>query len=73
MAKLTMAATEATFLEWLVDDGGAVTAGDPIYLVATDKVESEVESPATGVLRHGEAEFEVDYPIGTRLGSIETG
>jgi pyruvate/2-oxoglutarate dehydrogenase complex dihydrolipoamide acyltransferase (E2) component len=73
MPKLTMAATEATFLEWLVDDGSAVTEGDPIYTVATDKVESEVESPASGVLRHGKAEFEVDYPVGTVLGTIETG
>jgi pyruvate/2-oxoglutarate dehydrogenase complex dihydrolipoamide acyltransferase (E2) component len=72
MPKLTMAATEATFLEWLVEDGTAVTEGEPIYSVSTDKVETEVESPATGVLRHGDAEFEVDYPIGTMLGSIDT-
>ncbi len=73
MPKLTMAATEATFLEWLVEDGAAVTEGQPIYSVSTDKVDTEVESPASGVLRHGEAEFEVDYPVGTQVGSIERG
>ena len=71
MPKLTMAATEATFLEWLVEDGATVTEGQPIYSVSTDKVDTEVESPASGVLRHGEAEFEVDYPVGTQVGSIE--
>jgi pyruvate/2-oxoglutarate dehydrogenase complex dihydrolipoamide acyltransferase (E2) component len=72
MPQLTMAATEATFVEWLVADGAAVRAGDPIYAVATDKVENEVESPATGVLRHGAAEAEADYEVGTQLGAIET-
>jgi pyruvate/2-oxoglutarate dehydrogenase complex dihydrolipoamide acyltransferase (E2) component len=73
MPKLTMAATEATFIEWLVDDGTSVAEGEPIYSVATDKVENEVESPASGILRHGDAESEVDYPVGTQLGAIETG
>lgn len=73
MPKLSMAATEATFIEWLVEDGATVTEGDPIYSVSTDKVDSEVESPASGVLRRGDAEEEVDYPVGTQLGSIETG
>lgn len=68
---MTMSATEATFIEWLVDDGAMVTEGDPIYTVSTDKVESEVEAPATGILRHGDAKPEVEYPVGTQLGSIE--
>ncbi|WP_210716600.1 biotin/lipoyl-containing protein [Amycolatopsis acididurans] len=71
MPKLTMAATQATFVDWLVADGGPVAEGEPIYTVSTDKVETRVEAPASGVLRHGEAEFEVDYPVGTQLGSIE--
>lgn len=70
--KPSMAATDATFVEWLVEDGAAVTEGDPIYTVATDKVDSEVEAPADGILRHGEAEEETEYPVGTRVGSIET-
>lgn len=73
MPKLTMASTEATFLEWLVEDGTEVADGDPIYSVSTDKVETEVESPASGIVRHGTAEFEVDYPVGTQLGTIEPG
>jgi 2-oxoglutarate dehydrogenase E2 component (dihydrolipoamide succinyltransferase) len=71
MPKLTMAATEATFLEWLVGDGAAVIAEEPLYVVASDKVESEVPSPAAGVLRHGKAEPEIAYPVGTMLGAIE--
>ena len=72
MPKLSMAATEATFIEWLVEDGSPVGEGHAIYSVATDKVETEVESPAAGILRHGDAEGEVDYEVGTQLGTIET-
>jgi len=71
MPKLTMATVEGTFVEWLVDDGRPVAEGDPLYLVATDKVETEVTAPATGVLRHGKAEPEEAYPVGTELAVIE--
>jgi 2-oxoglutarate dehydrogenase E2 component (dihydrolipoamide succinyltransferase) len=67
-----MAATEATFLEWLVEDGARVEEEQPLYIVATDKVETEVTSPATGVLRYGSADAEVVYPVGHNLGTIET-
>ncbi|EME67271.1 dihydrolipoamide acyltransferase [Rhodococcus ruber BKS 20-38] len=69
--KLTMAAVEGTFLGWLVEDGATVEESQPIYTLATDKVEVEVESPATGVLRHGDAVDDEDYQIGTQLGVIE--
>jgi 2-oxoglutarate dehydrogenase E2 component (dihydrolipoamide succinyltransferase) len=71
MPKLTMAAIEATFVEWLVADGEPVVEEQPLYIVATDKVETEVPSPAAGVLRHGIAEPEAVYPVGTELAVIE--
>jgi 2-oxoglutarate dehydrogenase E2 component (dihydrolipoamide succinyltransferase) len=69
--KLTMATMEVTFLEWLVEDGQAVEEEQPIYVVATDKVENEVGAPAAGILRHGTAEPEEIYPVGTELATIE--
>lgn len=69
--KLTMAAVEAVFLGWLVEDGATVEAQQPIYTVATDKVEVEVEAPASGVLRHGDVEEDEDYVVGHELGVIE--
>jgi 2-oxoglutarate dehydrogenase E2 component (dihydrolipoamide succinyltransferase) len=71
MPKLTMAAVEGTFVQWLVDDGESVVAEQPLYLVETDKVETEVPSPASGVLRHGAAEADEVYPVGAQLGLIE--
>ncbi|MDA8045753.1 MAG: biotin-requiring enzyme family protein [Actinomycetota bacterium] len=71
MPKLTMAATDATFMEWLVEDGEIVEQDQPLYTVETDKVETEVPSPATGVLRYGAVREGEVYPVGTELALIE--
>ncbi len=71
MPKLTMATFEGTFIGWLVDDGQPVAENQPLYTVETEKVETEVLSPATGVLRHGIAKPQEVYPVGTKLGVIE--
>lgn len=71
--KLSMAAEEVTFVEWLVEDGATVAEGDLIYSVATDKVESSIEAAASGVLRHGEADEDELYPVGAVIGKIEQG
>lgn len=41
---------EATINKWLVNEGSVVNEDDPIVEVATDKVDSEVPSPAKGTL-----------------------
>lgn len=41
---------EATVNKWLVAEGAVVMEEDPIVEVATDKVDSEVPSPATGTI-----------------------
>jgi pyruvate/2-oxoglutarate dehydrogenase complex dihydrolipoamide acyltransferase (E2) component len=71
MPKLTMAATECTFIGWLVADGSQVAEDQPLYIVETEKVETEVASSAAGVLRYGSVESGEVYPVGTQLGTIE--
>ena len=70
--KLTMAATDAVFLGWLVDDGATVEAQQPIYTVATDKVEVEVEVE-TKPAPEAEAETEVPSPVMTMVCGKEAG
>ena len=48
--RLGMTATEATLVEWSVPDGSPVRPGDVIAVIETDKVETELESPAGGTL-----------------------
>jgi pyruvate/2-oxoglutarate dehydrogenase complex dihydrolipoamide acyltransferase (E2) component len=68
--KLGIAMTEGTIAQWLIADGATVSAGEPLYILETDKVENEIESPAAGVLRVLAAEGAA-YPVGTHIGNIE--
>lgn len=68
--KLGVAMTEGSVVEWLVADGAPVTAGEPLYLLETDKVENEIEAPTSGVLRVMAAAGAV-YPVGTKIAEIE--
>jgi pyruvate/2-oxoglutarate dehydrogenase complex dihydrolipoamide acyltransferase (E2) component len=60
---------EGTISEWLVAHGDTVTAGQPIYMIETDKVESEIESPVAGVITLI-GEPGATYPVGTVIAAI---
>ena len=51
MPKPGDAITEAVLLEIHVDEGTDAVAGAPLYTIETDKVEMEIESPASGTVR----------------------
>jgi pyruvate/2-oxoglutarate dehydrogenase complex dihydrolipoamide acyltransferase (E2) component len=51
MPRLGVSVTEGTVSVWLKSVGDEVEVGEPICEVSTDKVDTEVESTATGVLR----------------------
>ena len=62
---------EATITKWLVEDGATVEEDDPIVEVATDKVDTEIPSPASGVIS-GIAFTEGEIPkVGDVLAWIE--
>ncbi len=48
--KLGLTMTEAKIVEWLKRDGERVERGEPLVVVMTAKVTSEIEAPAAGVL-----------------------
>jgi pyruvate dehydrogenase E2 component (dihydrolipoyllysine-residue acetyltransferase) len=50
MPKIGLTAREALLKEWLVQEGDVVSEGDVLFEIETDKIASEVESPASGVL-----------------------
>jgi pyruvate dehydrogenase E2 component (dihydrolipoyllysine-residue acetyltransferase) len=51
VAKMTDFMEEAVIVSWLVDEGDAVTEGQPILEVETDKAVAELEAPASGYLK----------------------
>ena len=50
LPKVDPAMTEGTIIEWLKEPGSSVEKGEILFLLETEKVVLEVESPATGVL-----------------------
>ncbi len=50
MPKMGESITEATILKWLKKEGDTIKADDAVLEIATDKVDSEVPSPASGIL-----------------------
>lgn len=61
---------EGTLVEWLVEEGATVAAGQPIYVLETDKVDNEIEAPMDGVLRQTGVPGEV-YAVGAQIGQID--
>ena len=49
--KLGVSMEDGSISEWLVGNGDAVSEGQVIYRIETDKVEMDVESPAAGTIR----------------------
>ncbi len=68
--KLGMEMTEATLAEWLVEDGAMVSQDQPIYVLETDKVSSEIGAPVGGTLHRIGQEGEI-YPVGEPIGTLE--
>jgi pyruvate/2-oxoglutarate dehydrogenase complex dihydrolipoamide acyltransferase (E2) component len=48
MPKLTDVGDSAIIVEWLVEPGSVLNEGDPLVVVDTAKVQSEIACPASG-------------------------
>src|SRR3954466_7541587 len=70
MPEMGESVTEGTILEWLVRVGDEVEAEQGLVEVSTDKVDTEVPSPASGVLTKILVEPDETVPVGTVLGEI---
>jgi pyruvate/2-oxoglutarate dehydrogenase complex dihydrolipoamide acyltransferase (E2) component len=68
--KLGMEMVEATLSQWLVAEGTDVVQDQPIYLLETDKVESEISAPVAGILRRIGQEGTI-YPVGEVIGELD--
>ncbi|HCC70663.1 MAG TPA: hypothetical protein DEQ09_05870 [Bacteroidales bacterium] len=43
---------EATITKWLISEGNGVEEDEPVVEVATDKVDTEIPAPASGILNN---------------------
>jgi 2-oxoglutarate dehydrogenase E2 component (dihydrolipoamide succinyltransferase) len=70
MPQLGETVTEGTILRWLKKVGEAVAQDEPLFEVSTDKVDSEVPSPASGVLAEILVPEGATVDVGTRLAVV---
>lgn len=57
-------------VEWLVEDGSLVAAGDPVVVIDTDKAETELEAPASGRLLVLVPAGDEEVAVGTVLATV---
>jgi pyruvate/2-oxoglutarate dehydrogenase complex dihydrolipoamide acyltransferase (E2) component len=69
LPKLGFAMNEGALSAWLLQDGAAVTQGQPLFTLESEKALEEIESPASGTLKIIEPAGRT-YPVGTVLGEI---
>ena len=50
LPKMGESVAEATITKWLIGEGDAISADQSIVEIATDKVDSEIPAPVSGVL-----------------------
>ena len=71
MPKMGESVIEATILAWHKQVGDKVNEQDVILEVATDKVDSEVPSPVSGVIKQLLHDINVAVGVGEPLAIIE--
>ena len=70
MPKWGMTMQEGVLVEWLVSVGDVVTEGQPLATVETEKVDSDIESPAAGTVTELLAETGETVEVGTVIARL---
>ncbi|MBX6168997.1 MAG: dihydrolipoamide succinyltransferase, partial [Thermobispora bispora] len=71
MPQLGESVTEGTVTRWLKKEGDRVEADEPLLEVSTDKVDTEIPSPASGYLTKILVREDETVEVGTELAVID--
>ncbi len=73
MPALGESVTEGTVTRWLKSEGDQVALDEPLLEVSTDKVDTEIPSPAAGILQKIVVPVDSVAPVGAELAIIADG
>lgn len=73
LPKNSFTMTEAEIIEWYVDEGGTVTAGEPLFLMETEKSQVDVDAAVSGTLLEIRAQPGIRVAAGEVIAVIDTG
>ena len=70
MPQMGVSVSEGTVTKWLKQEGETIEADEPLLEISTDKVDTEVPSPATGVVTQILVQEGETVEVGTKLAQI---
>src|SRR5687768_7084515 len=73
MPRLGESVTEGTVTRWLKKEGERVEADEPLLEVSTDKVDTEIPSPAAGIVSSIKVQEDETVEVGVELATIDDG
>jgi 2-oxoglutarate dehydrogenase E2 component (dihydrolipoamide succinyltransferase) len=73
MPRLGESVSEGTVIRWLKKEGERVDADEPLLEVSTDKVDTEIPAPASGVLEAIKVSEDETVEVGVELAVIDDG
>ena len=73
LPKWGMTMQDGTIAEWLKEVGDEVEEGEPIAVVETEKVNTDLEAPESGVVREILVQEGETVEVGTVLARIDAG
>lgn len=71
MPQMGESVAEGTILRWLINEGEHIEKDQPLVEISTDKVDTEVPSPVSGVLKKILHQVDDTVPVGTVIAMIE--
>jgi pyruvate dehydrogenase E2 component (dihydrolipoamide acetyltransferase) len=73
MPQLGETVVEGTILKWLKKEGEAIAQDEPLFEISTDKVDTEVPSPAAGTVTKILVQEGQTVSVGTPVAEVEAG
>src|SRR5438552_15342276 len=70
MPQMGVSVSEGTITKWLKQEGEQVEADEPLLEISTDKVDTEVPAPASGMLTQILVQEGETVDVGTKIGQI---
>jgi len=73
MPQMGVSVSEGTITKWLKSEGEQIAADEALLEISTDKVDTEIPSPASGVVRQILAQEGETVAVGTKIAVISPG
>src|ERR1700757_3074777 len=72
MPQMGESVVEGTITKWLKKPGDTVQREEPLFEISTDKVDAEIPSPASGVLKEVKVKEGATVQVNTIVGVIDS-